>query len=111
MSDLSLNSNFSVYLDDRNDLATVEGRDALEQSITVMLTEFQYETLPGLTRTDNIEEKIRLEITRVARSHGSLDKVADILISQKDDAPDTYQVRIAYISGDISLISEEVTAQ
>ena len=110
MADLSLNSNFSVHLNDRHDLATVEGREAFEQSVSVALTEFMHETLPGLKKGENIKQKITLQITRVARDHDNLDAVRDVIIEEKDKEPDTYQVRIAYESGDISLLSTEVTS-
>lgn len=109
MKDLALNDNFSVHLDDRNDLATVEGRDAFEQSVVVMLTEFMDETLPGLKRGENIESKIQLQVTRVARSHDNLDTIQRVEVSEKEDVPDTYQVEIFYDSGDINLLSTEVT--
>lgn len=108
MKDLSLNDNFSVHLDDRNDLATVEGRAAFEQSVAVMLTNLMNETLPGLKRGENIESKIKLQVTRVARSHNNLESIHRIEVSEKDKAPDTYQVEIFYESGDINLLSTEV---
>jgi hypothetical protein len=110
MQDLSLNSNFSVHLNDRNDLATVEGRDAFEQSVSVALTEFMHDTLPGLKKGENIKEKITLQVTRVAREHDSLDSISQISVVEKEGVPDTYQVEIHYDSGDINLLSTEVTS-
>lgn len=102
MKDLKLNSNFSVELNDRNDIATVNGRDAFEQSVTVALTEFMYNNLPGLTKQDNIKQKIKLQVTRVARENSWLTNIRTIQISEKDNAPDTYLVNITYESGDTS---------
>jgi len=110
MQDLSLNSNFSVHLDDRNDLATVEGRDAFEQSVSVALTEFMHETLPGLKKGENIKEKITLQVSRVAREHDKLDAISRIVVTEKEKQPDTYQVEIAYSSGEINLLDTEVTS-
>ena len=110
MADLSLNSNFSVHLDDRHDLATVEGRDAFEQSVSVALTEFMYETLPGLKKGENIQEKITLQVTRVAREHENLNAIRRVAVSEKENEPDTYQVEIFYESGDISLLDTEITS-
>jgi hypothetical protein len=98
MFDLALNSNFSVHLDDRNDLATVEGRDAFEQSVVIRLTEFMNESLPGLTDGQTLKEKIRLEVSRVARDHDELDSIASLTISEKEDQPDTFTVQLVYES-------------
>lgn len=99
MFDLALNSNFSVHLDDRNDLATVEGREAFEQSVVVLLTEFMHERLPGLSEGQTLKQKIRLEVSRVARDHDELDSIASLNIREKPGEPDTYLVQIIYESG------------
>lgn len=102
MQDLALNSDFSVHLDDRNDLAVVEGQRAFEQSVAVMLTDFMYESVTGLAGSDStIREKLRLEATRVARQHGALDSiVTPIEVEQKELEPGTYTVTVDYIAGD-----------
>lgn len=111
MEDLRLNSNFSVELDDRNDLATVSGREAFEQSVVMMLTDFMYQSLPGLSKRKTIEQRINLEVTRVAREHDLLDSVAQITINEKIGSPDTYQVDIIYEEEGVDNFSEDVTAQ
>jgi hypothetical protein len=111
MQDLSLNSNFSVHLDDRNDLATVSGRDAFEQSVVMMLTDFMYDSIPGLSARDTIKEKINLEVTRVAREHSLLDSIEQISISEKAGTADTLEVRVSYSSTDAADFEEDVTVQ
>lgn len=99
MQDLSLNQNFSVHLDDRNDLAKVDGHDAFEQEVVVMLTDFMHETLPGLTGNKaTIKERIRLEVSRVARKNENLDGINQIGIEKKTAG--RYQVTIDYIAAD-----------
>ena len=100
MFDLALNSNFSVHLDDRNDLATVEGREAFEQSVVIRLTDFMNERLPGLSDGDGLKQKIELEVSRVARDHSKLDSIERIEISEKADEPGTYTVKIVYSTGE-----------
>jgi hypothetical protein len=111
MEDLKLNSNFSVHLDDRNDLATVSDREAFEQSVVMMLTDFMYNTLPGLYQSNTIEEKIELQVTRVAREHNNLDALEAIDINEKLGEADTYEVRIIYSDEGVEDFSEDVTAQ
>jgi hypothetical protein len=111
MQDLGLNSNFSVHLDDRNDLATVEGREAFEQSVVMMLTDFMYDTLPGLSRRKTIEQRIQLEVTRVAREHDLLENITRMEIREKPGTADTYQVEVVYEATDAANFQEEFTAQ
>lgn len=111
MQDLGLNSNFSVHLDDRHDLATVDGRGAFEQSVVMMLTDFMYNSLPGLSKRKTIEQRIHLEVTRVAREHDRLSGIRNIRINEKIGSPDTYEVEIAYTSDDLSDFEEDVTVQ
>jgi len=101
MRDLALDSNFSVYLDGGNDLAVVEGQAAFEQSVVVMLTDYMQSTLTGITGSEStIKDKIRLQATRVARDHGALDSVEDIIVEPKPEEAGTYQVTILYLAGE-----------
>jgi len=111
MQDLKLNSNFSVHLDDRNDLATVSGREAFEQSIVMMLTDFMYGTVLGLSSRENIKERINLEVTRVAREHDLLDSIEYISINEKLGESDTFEVRVSYSSTDEAEFEEDITVQ
>lgn len=95
--DLSLNDEFSVHLDDRNDLAVVEGRAAFEQSVVVRVTDRMHDSIMGATGRQNIEEKIHLAVSRVARNHDQLDSIASIDITQPTGQPDTYAVEVEYL--------------
>jgi spore maturation protein CgeB len=111
MQDLSLNSDFSVHLNGRNDLATVEGVAAFEQSVAIMLTDFMYNSIPGRTERDSIKERLRLEINRVASEHDFVDEIASISITEKVGAEATYAVEVKYISNDYPNFTEETTVQ
>lgn len=99
MKDLALNSDFSVFIDDRNDLGQVEGQDAFEQQVVVMLTDFMHEQLPGIAADPTtVKEKIRLEVSRVARENGHIDRIAKIDVTQKDT--DRFEVEIHFIAAE-----------
>lgn len=101
MQDIALNRDFSVQLDDSNDLDQVTGREAFEQGVVVRLTDLMTEELPGLTRRSSIEERISLMINRVAQETDYIDEIQSIEIAPKFDAPNTYQVRVIYTSDEI----------
>lgn len=94
--DLALNSDFSVHLDDRNDLGVVEGREAFEQSIAVYLQSFLYEAHQNSLQQDTIIQKVRLEVTRVAREHGELTGIEQINVERHPEHPDRLLVDVEY---------------
>lgn len=102
MVDLSLDSNFSVFLNDRNEIGTVDGRAEFEQSVRVMITEFMHTSLIGESDPAKIKNKIRLQVSRVARRHGRLTDISEISITQPTDQPHTYHVRINYQSDSLT---------
>lgn len=102
MVDLALDSDFSVFLDDKNGIGTVDGRDEFEQSVRVMITHFMHTSVLGEAGPSKIENKIRLQVSRVAKRHDRLDGISAIDISQSTEDPHTYKVRIDYTSDSIS---------
>lgn len=98
MIDLSLDSNFSVHLNDRNELATVSERDEFEQSVRVMVTDFMYRSVLGESGAEKIKNKIRLQVSRVARQHDRLERISNLDVTQSIDDPHTYSVVINYES-------------
>lgn len=102
MTDLALNSDFSVFLNGRNELAEVDGRDEFEQSVRVMITEFMHTSVIGVSDPGEIKNKIKLQVSRVARKHDKLNGIANINISQSENDPHTYEVRIHYESDIVS---------
>jgi len=102
MVDLALDRDFSVFLNDRNEVGTVDGRAEFEQSVRVMVTHFMHTSVIGESNPANVKNKIRLQISRVAREHNRLDGISDIVIEQSDEDPHTYEVAINYYSDSVS---------
>lgn len=102
MSDLALDSDFSVFLDDQNEVATVDGREYFEQSVRVMITDYLYSSVLGESDIATIKQKINLQVSRVAREHDELDGISRITVEQSEDDPHTYLVRINYTSDYVS---------
>lgn len=102
MVDLALNSDFSVFLDSRNGIATVSALDEFEQSVRVMVTDYLYNAVIGETDPSIIKQKIRLQVTRAARNHEKLEEIVEIQVGQDDTEPSKWNVRIEYEAGDIS---------
>jgi hypothetical protein len=100
MSDLSLNSDFSVHLDDTNDLAVVSKRDKFEQDVSFQLTRYLQESLLGTIDRDTIEQKLRLQVNRVARQNQLIEGVDGVSINSNTDQPNTLEVRVVYNSGE-----------
>lgn len=97
MTDLALDSNFDVFLDDRKNIATVDGRDEFEQSVVVQLTEYMY-NIPGSTDIATQNEKIRLQVGRVARNNDILDSIEKIVIERVPNEPGSIRVELVYSS-------------
>lgn len=102
MIDLTLNDNFSVFLDEKNELSTVEGRDEFEQAVRVMITDYMNRSVVGEAKPNKIRTKIRLQISRVAQEQDRIDAISNIDIAQSEQDPHTYNVRINYESDSIS---------
>jgi len=99
MTDLALDSTFDIFLDDRNEVATVEGVEAFEQSVAVQLTEFMY-NIPGDGDFQTLKEKIRLQVSRVARNHDMLDNIEKVVVRRHPDKAGTVAVELIYTSND-----------
>lgn len=93
--DLRLNSNFDLVIDDRNDLATVEGRDQFEQEVVIYVTEYMYGVI-GTTGEDTMRERLRLQVNRVADDHDLINRVADVKVTPSAEKANTFEVRIIY---------------
>lgn len=98
MLDLALNSDFSVFLNDRNELETVSGIDEFEQSVRVMVTDYLLNTVIGEVDEATIKTQIRLQISRIARRHNRLSDIVEINISRSDTEANTYNLRIVFQS-------------
>lgn len=100
MFDIALDENFSVQITDENDLGVVEGRDAFEQSLAVHLTDFLDDEVGVVGSTDALEQRIRLEASRMAERYDEIEGVVNIETGLKPGSADTFEVEIVYDTGD-----------
>lgn len=98
MLDLALNSDFSVFLDESGDLASVSGREEFEQAVVILLTELMRDSAIGEFDETTIKQKLKLEASRVARKHDYLSNIDGIEVSPHNNDPHTYVLRINYQS-------------
>lgn len=96
MADISLGSDLSVHLDDRNDLGYVEGRAAFEQEVVVSLTDYLYAEALGEMDMQTIQQAVRLQVSRVARKHDELASIGNIVVERSEDNPNTLLVSVIY---------------
>jgi hypothetical protein len=101
MLDLSLDSDFSVSLNDKNDLATATDRKLFEQDVAVRLTDYFYDSVLGESDIELIKQKVRLQVNRVARDDNRLNEIQLVSISRSQDKSNTLTVRIVYESDEV----------
>ena len=99
MKDIALDSSFDVFLDDRNDLGTVEGVAEFQQSVAIYLQEYLYEEMSRLD-SDTAEQRVQMQVTRVARDHDMLDRIDTINVRRDSDEPDRMLVDVFFITGE-----------
>lgn len=97
MSDLKLDGDFDIFLDDRNDISVTDGQDEFQQSVAIKLTDYLYRT-SGETDFSVLKEKIRLQVSRVARTHDMIDDIDRIVVERHFEKPSTISVEIIYNS-------------
>lgn len=97
MYDIELGNDFDVRFTDENDIGVVSGADAFEQAIVVRVTDYMQNQITGVTGSEGaVEEKIKLQVTRVARDEGVIESVESVSVEQNPDSPDTYNVTVDY---------------
>ena len=97
--DIALNSNFDIELDDRNDLPTVEGRDAFEQRLAVRTTAYFYQIV-GTVGREELLSLVKLQAQRVANDAEGVDRVVQIEARFSDEQHNTVDVTAIYETGD-----------
>ena len=97
MKDLALDSTFDVFLDDRNEVSVVDGQDEFEQSVAIKLTAYMY-NIPGDADFATLKEKIRLQVSRVARTHDRISDIDRVVISRHPSKQATIVIEIIYSS-------------
>jgi hypothetical protein len=99
--DILVNQHGDVELDDREDLAVVEGRrEKAEQSIRLMLTAYFYQRLGSVTAV-NAVEKMELQARRVAENNQYVDSVAQVtaeIVTDNDGTDGAIEINITFNS-------------
>lgn len=101
MTDYSIDSAFDLHFTEVRDFATVDGRREFEQDLVIRIHYALAELLGTDLRSGNIEKKINLLATRVAKEYGELDSLEDVSATPSVDEPNTLDVQITYSSGEI----------
>lgn len=96
--EFSLNRDFSIHLDQHNDIALVDKREQFEQTIALKLTKLMQDSVIGETDPELVRQQLRLAVTRVARDHDLIDGVESINIARSEESASTYEVGIVYDS-------------
>lgn len=98
MADIGLNGNFSVYLDDQNDIAYVNGRDAFEQEVVIKITDYLYAETIGDVSLTNLKSAVKLQISRVANDFDEIESIESVDISRTGQG--TLETTIIYDTGE-----------
>lgn len=99
--DIFVNDEGSVELDDRNDLNTVEGAAAVDQSIKLMVTLYFYERI-GSTTAVNAVEKLKLQAERVAENNQYIDNIERVKgerVTDGDEKEGGIKINVVYDTG------------
>jgi hypothetical protein len=93
MTDLYFDDNLQPVFDPSLDLKTIDGIDEFHQSIRLRAISKMYPLLSEFNDED-VEDRLRLEITRIAREYDLLGEINYIEIEQTETTG--YTVRISY---------------
>lgn len=96
MVDFKLDSDFSPYQDDTGNFPSVSGSDEVEQTIPLLLTDYLEDTALGTTSDELIKQKIKLQVTRLAREYDPIDTIRSLSISASPDKPNTFIVEVGF---------------
>lgn len=99
MIDFALDGTLQFYKNDSGKFAVVNGIDEFEQSIRLMIAEYMHDVI-GESNKENIKNKIRLQVSRVARNHDRLEDISEVSISESQEKANVYLVNINYESND-----------
>lgn len=97
--DIGLDEDFDITLDDRNDLPTVEGREAFEQRLAIRVTAY-YHRIVGSVNRSNMASLLRMQANRVAQDAPDVNRVVDIRVGFSDEQANTAEVTAIYETGD-----------
>jgi hypothetical protein len=96
---IELDEDFEPVIEEKT-LATISGQEAQEQWVRVNATARLESILSDYAQSD-IPQKIKLELTRLARESGFVDQIESIQVSRTaDDDGQGYEVSINYVGND-----------
>jgi hypothetical protein len=99
MVDYSINRDFDIYFNEWGDFVTVDGLAEFEQDVVIQLHDNLESVISG-SNSENAEEKITLEVARVARQFDVIDSIKNIDVSRSFEGRGTYEVLVTYNTGD-----------
>lgn len=97
--DLDVDSNLEVFVTGNGDLALAEGRTRFENEVLIRLIERYYEHI-GTSDVSTIEAILEQEARRVADIMDTVDSIAQIIVEESDEAPNSFDVNIVYETGE-----------
>jgi len=96
---IKLDENFEPVIEEKT-LATISGQEAKEQWVRVNATARLESILSDYAQND-IPQKIKLELTRLARESGFVDQIESIQVSRATKkGGQGYEVNINYVGND-----------
>lgn len=99
MSDIAIDSDLDVYIDQSGDLALATGRAELDQQIALVLNH-HYANVIGENDPDTVVEQLKVGARRAVSYVGSLESVDTIDAAYKEDEPNTVELRILFDTGE-----------
>jgi hypothetical protein len=101
MVDYSVDESFDIHFTKLQDFATVSGRDEFEEDVMIDI-HFKLAELTGTHKNkENLEEKIKLQVSRTAKKYNAIDNIEEIYIERLFRKPDTISVEIVYETGEV----------
>jgi len=97
--DFKLDQQLQLQQNEQNQFPAVDKQEEFHQSVVVRLHDRYDEILNGGTETENTENKLQLEATRVAEEHDFIDQIGRISVRDDPSEAGSLQVLIHYESG------------
>lgn len=95
VKDIAVDEHFDVFIDDRNDLATTEGRREVEQSLAIHLSLFFHNEIGSVDKA-NAKDRLELAARRVASNNDRIDTLRSVVVTESKDEMEKFEVRILY---------------
>lgn len=100
MVDYSINEDFDLELTDWGDIRTVDGFEEFQQDVVKRLHERERELLATRGNSQTQQERIALEVTRVARDFDVVDDIEELAVARIRGESASYRVQVTFKTGD-----------